>query len=93
MTFPDLVDSYRMTCSACPTQYEGTLRDGRRFYFRYRSGRAQLGYGRTDDEAVADSLGRDGLIIGDYLDGCMDEPEFRRVFVELHTARKDTQCR
>ncbi len=93
MTFPDLVDSYRMTCAACPTQYEGILRDGRCFYFRYRHGTARLGYGRTDDDALGDAMESDGLVVGEYLDGSMGEPEFKRVFLELHRARKDTQCR
>lgn len=89
MRFPELVDSYLMTCSACPTQYEGSLRDGRRFYFRYRSGVARLGYGRTDEDAVIDAMSSDGLRIGEYLDGQISESEFRRVFVQLHMARKD----
>lgn len=32
----------QMTCGACPEQWEGTLVDGRGFYFRLRSGWASL---------------------------------------------------
>jgi hypothetical protein len=32
------VDSISCTCDACPTQYEGTLSDGREIYIRYRHG-------------------------------------------------------
>ena len=28
----------RLTCMACPSQWEGTLTDGRTFYIRYRYG-------------------------------------------------------
>ncbi len=35
------------TCGACPEQYEGTLVDGREFYFRYRYGMATLGVGEN----------------------------------------------
>jgi len=39
----------RMTSWACPTQWEGTLDDGRSFYLRERHGRARLDipYGQT----------------------------------------------
>lgn len=67
---------------ACPTQYEGSMRDGRRWYFRYRHGVAQLGIGATDDEAVEDSWGN-GIRLGDDLDGCLDEDEFQDAFVSL----------
>jgi hypothetical protein len=42
---PRVRDSVR-TCGVCPEQYEGTLVDGREFYFRYRYGMATLGLGK-----------------------------------------------
>lgn len=39
---------------AFPTQAEGTLPDGRRFYFRARHGTWTLRVGRTDDELYGD---------------------------------------
>ncbi len=40
-----------MTCSACPSQWEGKLEDGRMFYARYRHGYfyISLSDGPTDD--------------------------------------------
>lgn len=84
--FGRLVVTYRCTCAACPTQYEGTLRDGRRFYFRYRGGRAALGVGATVDEAAGDPR-EVGVDHGDSLDGNLDEDEFRVLFVRLAEAR------
>lgn len=75
MTFDDLVDSYEQTCFACPTQYQGQLRDGAWFYFRYRYGTASLSF----DGGHGVSLDR-----GDEFDGVMGETEFKAVFVELY---------
>ena len=33
------------TCESCPDQWEGTVRGGRAFYFRFRHGRASLAIG------------------------------------------------
>lgn len=30
--YDQLVESAELTCPACPTQWEGTLKDGREFY-------------------------------------------------------------
>lgn len=43
-----------VTTMACPVQIEGTLTDGRCFYFRYRWGEARLGLGVTIDLATED---------------------------------------
>lgn len=82
MKFTNLVTTYTLTCGACPTQYEGTLHDGRCFYFRYRGGIASLGIGDSAAAAVADPNTVEDRI-GDYLDGSMTEPEFREVMVRL----------
>lgn len=34
----ELIPDLECTCSACPTQYEGTLKTGENIYFRYRWG-------------------------------------------------------
>jgi hypothetical protein len=44
------------TCEAAPVQIEGTLSDGRRFYFRSRHRRISLGASTTRDGAVAKDL-------------------------------------
>lgn len=46
-----------VTCSAVPFQVEGTLLDGRSFYFRDRHGYASLGIGNTLQEAIRNDVG------------------------------------
>jgi hypothetical protein len=41
------------TCTACPSQWEGRLEDGRHVYIRLRHGHGSIGIGDTKDEAVA----------------------------------------
>lgn len=43
-----------VTCSGAPVQIEGTLSDGRCFYFRARHRSITLGVGDTPDAAVAE---------------------------------------
>ena len=59
---------------ACPEQHEGTLIDGRVFYYRLRFSRATLGVGATLDDAVQDGWTRPHAIYNvlSPLDG---EPE------------------
>ena len=48
----------RVTCEVAPVQIEGTLTDGRYFYFRARHRSISLGVGATAEEAVAgDDIG------------------------------------
>ena len=62
MTNIDMKDSfekdfkltYKCTCSACPTQYEGQI-DDLQFYFRYRWGTWRIQFHQTDpwaDDAI-----------------------------------------
>lgn len=62
------------TCSACPTQYEGYLQNGKYVYFRFRHG-----YGRieVDDKIIHEFTGIDGE------DGILSE---KRVRQELKNA-------
>lgn len=80
-----LVADYRLTCPSVPTQYEGTLADGRIFYFRYRSGRAELGFGQTTDDAVMETIdpATPSLLIGEEYDGHLTKDEFKQAFAEL----------
>jgi len=80
------------TCLASPEQYEGLLRDGRTFYFRYRSGRAQLGVGANLYEAVGATFcptppsGAE-TYVGDRLQGVFNSAAQRdRVFADLFAA-------
>lgn len=71
-----MIATQTQTCWICPEQYEGTLTDGRFFYYRMRRGTARLGVGSTIDEAVENcwdySEGH-----GDPLQGFFDPPEAR----------------
>lgn len=57
LTLPDSVTDAEVTCMASPVQIQGNLADGWVFYFRSRFRHAQLGVGRTLDEAVAATCG------------------------------------
>lgn len=89
LTFDDYVTDYRETCEACLTQYEGTLKDGRRFYFRYRFAKASLGFGETDDEAVHDSFRWVLRHSDEPYDGYVSEDEFKELFVQLVRVREE----
>jgi hypothetical protein len=76
---PKLV-ALRKTCTACPSQWEGTLDDGRAIYARYRHGELSVGVGDDIDEAVTNSRTDAALhadYIGDGLDGFMDLHELK----------------
>ncbi len=53
------IASYIQTCGACPEQYEGTLKDGRMFYYRMRFNRAELGIGDDMKEAITQRTAHD----------------------------------
>lgn len=62
------------TCTACPSQWEGCLEDGRYIYARYRWGHLSVRAGPTPDDAV---FGEDEIFEGspegaDSFDGWMD---------------------
>jgi hypothetical protein len=73
------VTSLKKTCIACPSQWEGTLDDGRALYVRYRWGGLSVGAGEDIDDAI--SRWRDDALfeedVGDGLDGFMDLPELK----------------
>ena len=77
-----------ITCGACPVQVEGYLRDGRRYYFRFRHGLAGIGIGTTTDDAVTDQHG--DVSHGDQWDGFLDaDGELASVFRAAWVARLD----
>jgi len=66
------IKNIRKTCSACPTQWEGYLDDGRMFYIRYRYGRLAFRISETPTDNVYDAVSGEALYmeqIGDDLDG------------------------
>src|SRR4051794_27890569 len=75
-----VVIALEKTCTACPSQWEGTLADGRTLYARYRGGTLSVGLGQGIDEAVRNSSSEATFYfehVGDGLDGFMDFEEFR----------------
>lgn len=83
------ISSERMTCTACPEQWEGELRGGLNFYFRYRHGHVTLGIGGTVSEAITAASQEDGWTgagrsHGDGLQGVFDSEEDRdEVFTSM----------
>lgn len=78
------VTALRKTSTACPSQWEGTLEDGRAVYARYRHGHLSVGVGDDVEEAVRSSTSDRALYAdyaGDGLDGFMD---FEELAIHLH---------
>lgn len=57
----------KRTCTACPSQWEGTTEDGQYFYIRYRWGNLFIGKGKTLNDAIDSCIVHQK--IGDSLDG------------------------
>ena len=73
---PKVVDLERTTW-ACPTQWEGTLEDGRVLYARCRHGQLSVGIGDGIDAAVANGMSKDAFYFDHVEDGPMDFAELR----------------
>lgn len=91
LDFHEVVASHEWTCLGCPSQVEGTLKDGQRFYFRFRWGVANLGVGATHDEAIRDPASVSAEW-GDEWAGVLSQKEFEALFMQLlpqrHTIRR-----
>lgn len=74
------------TCLGCPMQAEGAIDDGRKFYFRYRWGKATFGIGATVSDAVRDP-GEVCVAYGDSSQGVLDEDEADRLLRRLMSLR------
>lgn len=68
-----VIVNLKMTCWACPSQWEGQLLDGSYIYIRYRYGILSYGIGSTPDEAVSSRTW--SITVGDSLDGSMNLEE------------------
>lgn len=73
---PKVVDLERKTW-ACPTQWEGTLEDGRVLYARCRHGQLSVGLGDGIDAAVANGMSKDAFYFDHVEDAPMDFAELR----------------
>jgi len=75
------VTSIRKTCNACPSQWEGTIDDGRVIYARYRWGTLTIVLGKTLGEALRSPHIYEADL-GDDLDGLLSYDQLKH-----HTAR------
>ncbi len=63
------------TCSACPSQWEGSLEDGRTLYIRYRHGYLSIRLSPEPTNDVMKAVGGEeifGTEHGGAWDGCLD---------------------
>ena len=80
------IDSATQISFACPEVWDGRLKDGRYFYFRYRHGVVRLGLSRVSVEDAAGGP-RKSMVHGDSLRGIFEyssdrELVFRRLLTE-----------
>ena len=50
------------TCHACPTQYEGQLKNGKHVYFRFRHGYGRIDVDGTTIHTFTGINGEDGVL-------------------------------
>lgn len=73
------VTTLKRTCIACPSQWEGHLKDGRMFYGRYRWGWLTIEVSENPTQDVMDAVGGNLLLeqeIGGGFDGDMSNEDF-----------------
>jgi len=68
------IEDIEHTCWACPSQWEGTLTDGRMFYIRYRWGHLTFYVSENPTINLYDALNTEPLVskqCGEEFDGVM----------------------
>lgn len=88
-TYADLVAEAEQTCYSCPTQWEGRLKDGRFFYFRFRHGYVSVSLG--DEPCPIQSEVHAGERITHDDLGVMSDREYESWLVKM-VARIDAQA-
>lgn len=78
-TFNDIPAWCHVTCHCCPVQAEGTMKDGRLWYFRARSGEWRIDIGDAPGEDPIGNTKHEGE---DIDDGWMPGPEMLRLIEE-----------
>lgn len=81
-----VVDNIIQTCSACPSQWEGSLEDGRMFYARYRWGCLSIEVSKEPTNDVLEAIGEDGdtvyyEVLGDNYDGFLHQDELVDIMI------------
>ncbi len=75
---PLVICDFEQTCYACPSQWEGTLEDGRMIYIRFRWGYLSIKESDNKTDDVMDAVGgREiyGEQLSDRLDGVLGNEE------------------
>ena len=75
---PLVICDFEQTCFACPSQWEGTLEDGRMIYIRFRWGYLSVSISDNPTDDVMDAVGDKeiyGEQLSDGLDGVLGEAE------------------
>ena len=72
------IENIVMTCSACPSQWNITLKDGRMVYVHYRWGALVMTISDAPTQNVHDAVGGEEIYrweCVDVFDGCMSQEE------------------
>ena len=82
MTLKYEVETITQTCGACPSQWEGKLKDGRMFYIRYRWGTLSFRIAGKPTDYLSEVFQTKPVFdesIGDSLDGFITLNEVKAV--------------
>jgi len=73
------------TCGACPSQWEGTIEDGRMFYARYRWGTLTIQISKKPTNDVYDAMDETlySKEIGNEYDGVMSQADLMETMVKI----------
>jgi len=83
---PLVVKSVVQTCFACPSQWEGSLEDGRMFYVRFRWGYLSVRVSAEPTKNSMDAVGGSEIFGGSVEDewaGCMSTNEMARIVKDV----------
>ena len=61
MSYPVNINDFKMTCSACPSQWEGKTLTGDHVYIRYRWGQLTVGIGDSLRDAIENTTLSKGI--------------------------------
>jgi len=75
------VVSFKKTCSACPSQWEGTLKKGQMFYIRYRWGGLSLRISPKSTNNVIEAVSGEEVCytaLGEQYDGVLSTKDMKK---------------
>ena len=83
---PLVATSLKQTCSACPSQWEGHLEDGRMFYIRFRWGGLAVSISDHPTSDVGEAVDGGYIFRGqtnDQWNGCMTTDEMKEIVKDV----------